>query len=440
LLHGGETVLVAVSGGVDSVALLDVLCQLAPALALTIRCVHVHHGLRSEADTDAEFVQRLAEKLAVPFHLERVTVRSAPPWEGLEAEARRARYAALEARALSAGAARIATGHTADDQAETVLMRLLDGAGPRGLAGIAPARGRIIRPLLDARREEVLAHARSRGLDWVEDATNRDPRFLRNRIRHEVLPVLAGVFGPRLAESLCRSAALSRELVSDLDRQAQSELGRLAARGAYGFVFPVAALVGLPDEVAAQVLLLAASELGESRPRRAAAHRAVRRLLRPDAPRRALRLGRLGLERSGAWLRVGPNQLPILAARRFQVPGTLELPELGLRLDARCFAGGPDFAPSRELRRVAFDAEHLPATFEVRSRRPGDRFTPFGGSGERRLKSFLIDARIPRWERARIPLLEAAGDIIWVAGVRRGQAATVGPETKRILEVTLDNL
>jgi tRNA(Ile)-lysidine synthase len=153
-----------------------------------------------------------------------------------------------------------------------------------------------------------------------------------------------------------------------------------------------------------------------------------------------LRLGRLGLERSGAWLRVGPNQLPILAARRFQVPGTLELPELGLRLDARCFAGGPDFAPSRELRRVAFDAEHLPATFEVRSRRKGDRFTPFGGSGERRLKSFLIDARIPRWERARIPLLEAAGDIIWVAGVRRGQAATVGPETKRILEVTLDNL
>ncbi len=118
----------------------------------------------------------------------------------------------------------------------------------------------------------------------------------------------------------------------------------------------------------------------------------------------------------------------------------MELPELGQRLDARCFTRSPDFVPPREARRVAFDADRLQAVLGVRPRRSGDRFTPFGGSGERRLKSFLIDAGIPRWERARIPLIEAAGEIIWVAGVRRGQAAAVGPETKRILEVTLDSL
>ena len=440
LLQGGETVLIAVSGGADSVALLDVLRDLRPALGLALACAHVHHGLRAEADADADFVQRLCEKLEVPFHLERVAVRREPPWEGLEAEARRARYAALEARAVALGARRIATGHTADDQAETVLMRLLEGAGPRGLAGIALARGVFIRPLLETRREEILAHLASRGLGWVEDATNRDPRFLRNRMRHDVLPFLGHVFGPGVVESLCRSATLSRGLVADLERQARSELGRVATRGASGVVFPVAELLGRPDEVAVQMLLLAAAELGETRPRRAAAQRALRRVLLAQAPRRSVRMGRLCLERSGRWLRVGPALLPALAARRFTVPGSLDLGELGLRLDARRFERSPDYALPREARRVAFDADHLPTALDVRSRRSGDRFAPFGGPGERRLKSFLIDARIPRWERPRIPLLEAAGDIIWVAGVRRGQTAPVGPHTKRILEVTLDSL
>jgi len=440
LLHGGEAVLAAVSGGADSVALLDVLHELAPALRLALACVHVHHGLRPEAEADALFVRRLAATLHVPFHLDRVIVRREPPWEGLEAEARRARYRALEARALAVGATRVATGHTADDQAETVLMRLLEGAGPRGLAGIAPARGALIRPLLDTRRDEILDHLASRGLRWVEDATNRDVRFLRNRLRHDVLPFLTRTVGPRIVESLCRSARLSRGLVADLDRGAESELRRLATRGPCGIALPVAAVSALPEELAAQVLLLAAAELGESRPRRATAHRAIRRLLRPGGPPRALRLGRLSVEASGEWLRVGPTILAAVLPRRFDVPGSVELGELGLRLDARCFPRDADFAPPREARRVAFDAERLPATLTVRGRRSGDRFTPFGAPGERRLKSFLIDAGIPRWERARIPLIEAEGDIIWVAGVRRSQAAAVGPHTKRILEVTLDFL
>ncbi len=440
LLHGGETVLVAVSGGADSMALLDVLRDLRPMLGLTLHSAHVHHGLRAEADADADFVRSLSERLGVPFHLERVTVRREPPWEGLEAEARRARYAALEARALTLGADCIATGHTADDQAETVVMRLLQGAGPRGLSGIAPARGRVIRPLLDARRDEVLAHLASRGLGWIEDATNRDSRFLRNRLRHDVLPFLARPLGPGLVESLCRSADLCRELVADLERQARWELERVAKRAPSGIIFSVSELLSKSEELAAQMLLLAAAELGAARPHRAAAQRAMRRMLAPRAPRRAARLGRLSLERSGSWLRVGPAVLPAVVARRFEVPGSVDLNELGLRLDARCFEVGPGYVPPRDVRRVAFDADCLPAALGVRARRSGDRFAPFGGPSERRLKSFLIDAGIPRWERSRIPLLEAAGDIIWVAGVRRGQTAPVGPKTKRILEVTLDCL
>jgi tRNA(Ile)-lysidine synthase len=420
--------------------MLDVLRELAPRFRLTIECVHVHHDLRPEADRDARFVEHLCQTLGVPCHVERVSVRRAPPWDGLEAEARRARYRAFALRADQVSATRIATGHTADDQAETVLMRLLQGAGPRGLSGILPARGPFIRPLLGVRRLEILDHLASRGLAWVEDATNADTRFLRNRLRHSIMPSLAEIFGPRVVESLGRAAALCREAVDDLERRAQAELGRLAQRGVDGIVLPAAELTGMPEDLAAEVLFRAAAELGGSHPRRAAAHRAVRRLLRPGSAPQPVRTGALSMERSGAWLRVGPPALAPLVPRAMDVPGTTTLPEVGLKFTARVIARPPDFSPPRDPRRVAFDADLLPPRLEVRARRTGDRFTPFGGAGERRLKSFLIDARVPRWARARLPLLEAGGDIIWLAGVRRGHAAPVGPETRRILEVTLDGL
>jgi tRNA(Ile)-lysidine synthase len=437
LLQGGETILVAVSGGPDSVALLDVLQELRAVLHLTLACAHVHHGLREEADADAGVVRGLCQRLAVPCHLERVVVPSGPPWDGLEAEARRVRYAALEARALAVGARRIATGHTADDQAETVLMRLLEGAGPRGLAGMALARGALIRPLLEVRRSEIVAHLTARGLPWVEDRTNRNPRFLRNRIRHDVLPFLARSFGGDLVEPLCRSAALCRRLVADLDRQARSELERLATRGPAGFVFSVKALLALPEDLAAAVLVQAAADLGETRPRRGAVARALGRVLRPRAPRRSVALGRLCVERSGRWLRVGSARLPVLITRDLRVPGSVDLAEVGLRLDARCHERRPGYEVPRDAWRAAFDAARLPTALVVRSRRSGDQFEPFGGSGEQRLRSFLIDAHVPRWERPRVPLLEADGAIIWVGGVRRGRAAPVGPETTRVLEVAL---
>jgi tRNA(Ile)-lysidine synthase len=143
------------------------------------------------------------------------------------------------------------------------------------------------------------------------------------------------------------------------------------------------------------------------------------------------------VERSGRWLRVGQGRLPALAAHEFPVPGELPLPEVGLVLDARCFERAPGYAAPREAARAAFDADLLPRRLHVRGRRRGDRFAPFGGPAERRLKSFLIDAGVPRWERDRVPLVEAGGDIIWVAGFRRGQAAPIGPGTRRILEVTV---
>src|SRR5262245_19723142 len=216
LFGPGDSVLVAVSGGPDSVALLHALAGLRAECGLTLTAGHVHHGLRPEADRDAEFVRGLAARLGCPVAVAAVRLPQRPG-RSPEAAARAARYAALGRMARAAGASRIAMAHTADDQAETVLMRLLEGAGPRGLAGIPIRRGPVIRPLLEVDRAAVLAYLAAHGLPWVEDATNRDTKLLRNRIRHELLPLLGAHGWPRLPAALRRTAAASRELSEALD-------------------------------------------------------------------------------------------------------------------------------------------------------------------------------------------------------------------------------
>jgi tRNA(Ile)-lysidine synthase len=438
MLRGGEGVLVAVSGGPDSVALLDVLCSLRAPLALALSVAHVHHGLRPEADAEAEAVERLCARLGVACRVERVTVRRAPPWDGLEAESRRARHAALARAAHAVGAARIATGHTADDQAETVLMRLLQGAGPRGLGGIAPVRGALISPLIETRRADVVAHLDARGLTAAEDASNRDPRFLRSRIRHDLLPFMAELTGGSVVEALGRSAAAARAVVGDLEARARADLERAATRDAAGFTLEVGPLEAQPLELAAETIRQAAALLGETRPLRGPAQRALRRLLGAAPRRRGVRLGRLVVERSGRRLRVGPPALSAVATRAWAAPGVLEMPEIGQRLTARVFTRGPDYVVPREPAHAAFDADLLPPALTVRARRRGDVFAPFGAAGLRRLKSFLIDAGVPRWQRPRTPLVEAGGDIVWVAGVRRGRRAPITAATTRILELRLE--
>ena len=188
------------------------------------------------------------------------------------------------------------------------------------------------------------------------------------------------------------------------------------------------------------MLRQAAALLGETRPLRGPAQRALRRLLAEAPRRRAARLGRLAVERSGRRLRVGPVALPALVARAWSVPGALELPEIGARLDARLVVRAGDYAIPRAPGRAVFDADALPSALAVRARRRGDLFSPFGAPALRRLKSFLIDAGVPRWQRARTPLVEAGGEIIWVAGIRRGSIAPVTAATTRILELALDSL
>jgi tRNA(Ile)-lysidine synthase len=432
MLAGGETVLVAVSGGADSVALLHLLASLATAWRLGLHVIHVDHQLRADSAKDAEFVHALGARLGIAVDVATVTVDRRG---SLEAAARSARYAALEACATRIGAARIALGHTADDQAETVLMRLVQGAGVRGLAGIPPVRGRIIRPLIELSRPVLEAELRRAGLMWVEDPTNRDPKFLRNRIRHELLPLLSDSYNPDIAPALVRVAALAREAVFALDESAAAELDRLAVWGDRAVTVSLEPLRRLPRPIAAEVVRQAAARLGSRAPLRAWAHRGLKRVLAVPAPRRAFKLGGVTVEVSGALARLASAPLPALIERVVPVPGRTEMPEIGQALDARLIS--PDaYEIPRDATSVAFDADELAAPLIVRARRRGDRFVAFGGV-ERRLKTLLIEAKIPRWDRGRVPVVEAGGAIVWVGRVRRGAAARVTARTRRVLELTL---
>ena len=433
MLAGGETVLVGVSGGADSVALLHTLLAVRSRLSLTLHVLHVHHGLRPEADEEAAFVESLGRRLSVPVSVERVQVPSAPG-ESLEAHARAERYAAFRKWAGALDASKIALAHTADDQAETVLMRLLEGAGPRGLAGIPPVRGRFIRPLIEVRRGELETELERAGLSWVEDPSNRDLKFLRNRIRHDLLPFLAGAYNPKITEALCRAAALARALVQDVEALARQELDRLSEVEEGGLVLSRAALRALQPGMGEEVLRQALISLGERGPLRAWAQRALRMPLQVDSPR-PIKLGGVWLEVSGDRVRLSRGKTEALPETSLPVPGSITLAEVALRLEAREFERPAPYRPPVDPWTVAFDRGALPPVLTVRSRLPGDRFHPFGAPGAKRLKTFLIDAKIPRWRRDRLPLLLANGEIAWLVGVRRGAIAPVIAATRRIVEV-----
>jgi tRNA(Ile)-lysidine synthase len=445
LLDRGDHVLVGVSGGPDSVALLHALTLLRSEYALRLTVCHVHHGLRPEADRDAAFVQALAARLGCSARVVRVEV---PRGGGRSPEeaARLARHAALSRVAQATGANRIALGHTADDQVETVLMRILQGAGPRGLAGIPDRRGRIVRPLLDVGRGAVQAHLAAHGLEAVDDATNRDPQFLRNRVRHGLLPLLAAQAGPRVPDALRRVARASREAVEALDALVRSRLAGHLTRTPVGWRLALAAFDGLPAGAAKAALRLALVEV-------AATDRLPSGLRAPHLDA----LARLLVSATGARVRLpagvvverGRDALWLLRPDVSPEPVALAVPGYAragnlVGVTAAIEAPGPG-RPGDPAWEACFDAEALglgsvaggssAGVLLVRPRRSGERMVPFGGGGAVRLTKLLAGAGVPRHARARWPVVAREDEVLWLLGVRRGAAAPLTAATRTVLRL-----
>lgn len=417
----GARVAVALSGGADSVALLFLLHDLAAAGELQLAgAAHLHHGLRSGADEDAAFCAALAGRLGVPFEAACVDA-AARAWRtrcSVEAAARAARYEFFEAAATRLGADHVAVGHTRDDQAETVLLRLLRGSGSAGLRGILPVRGRIVRPLLGCTRAELRAYLVARGEPWREDETNADPRLPRNRVRLELLPYLRRHFSRGVDAVLARTAEVARvedALLRALEEQA---FARAVTVGTAGVRIEAHVLGALPEALQWRVARRALATAAGGRAYGMGAARAVVQACAGEVQGGADLPG-LRMERfRGAVvlsIRRAPGR-PVPFAHPLAVPGEVWIPEAGCRLVAQRWPAGPAGGrPDRD--RVLVDAEALALPLTVRSRRPGDWLRPVGLGGRKKLQDLFVDRKVARAERDRVPIVaDRLGRIVWVAG------------------------
>ncbi|MGE5361610.1 MAG: tRNA lysidine(34) synthetase TilS [Bacteroidales bacterium] len=438
---------VAVSGGADSVALVHLVRELERAGRCELAgLAHLNHMLRGEdSDRDERFCAELAERLAVPFASAQVDVRALAHGRGISVESagHEARYDFLKHAAATLGADRVALGHTRDDQAETFLLRLLRGAGPRGLAGMYPRHGLFVRPLLDCSRADVRAYVADHELDFREDATNADISVPRNRLRHEAVPVLMSLSRAAIP-AIGRAATIARDDVEFLDSVAADECARLTEEVAEGLRVDAAALRTAPPAIGRRVAALALSQVAGGRFigfRHAQALLDLARRRRPapavlDLPgSTARRTGEVILlertvedGRPGGVRRRGRTAEPAIDAElgtnsfRFSlsIPGEVRSPA-GWTVTAESASvgrwAGPDARTKGLAPTAALDAAIVSGPLLVRNWSHGDRFRPLGLKGSKKLQDFFVDRKVPRADRVRVPIVVAAdGRVAWVAG------------------------
>lgn len=452
LFATGDTILVAVSGGADSVALLYLLSELAPSSNLTLLVMHIDHGLRGEeSEEDARFVAALCDRLGFPLTRERVELAAGLDrlkGRSIQEMAREARYAALLRVAGGVGAGKIAVGHTADDQAETLLMWMLRGAGAAGLAGIPPVRDqRIIRPLLELSRTEVLEYLRTRGVTFRTDSSNATLRYARNRVRHELVPVLKR-FNPAVLETLVRQADLLREEDACLEQMASEALLTIAQKRAGGELsLDRASLLALPVALQRRVVRAVlrwttgtvqgpsfgavAAVLDRVVHGRSGSSLDVRgAIIEREYERIRVRLRRPASRRA--------SQMPAASdteALAVAVPSAVEWPPTGQAVRIRVdHPPSPIADGSTGGHTAVFDADRMTWNLTLRSWQPGDAFHPLGMQGRRKkLQDYFADLKLPREERRRVPLLVAPEGILWIVGYRTDDRFRPTSSTRRLL-------
>ena len=423
MLTPGERVLVAVSGGADSMALLLCLRILAPVLDCSLIVAHLNHCLRGkEADADEAFVRRMSADLELPYESDTVDVKrkAFEAKQNLEQTAREERYDFLRRTAEKTGAQKIAVGHNQNDQAETALFRFLRGSGIEGLSAIHPVvDGRVIRPLLECSRKNILEYLKQRGGEYREDSTNADLRFSRNRIRRELVPYLEDNFNPGLIRTIAREASLMRETSSLLESLAIPAFEAMYRPFDGGIALGIEAIAVLHPALQKQVLRCALRYCLGSLKGLTLTH--VEALL--SLCRHSQSGDRLPLPRKAMAMRQFDELLLLRNAPESQagfcyeleVPGDCYVPEARATFQAGFCRAQEQNGENDYANRALFEPSALQGSLVVRSRISGDRY---GGSDHRKIKKMLIDRKIPLIQRNALPMVVSGEDVIWIPGFR----------------------
>ncbi|MDX9745298.1 MAG: tRNA lysidine(34) synthetase TilS [Syntrophales bacterium] len=464
MLKRGDRVIVGVSGGADSMALLSVLHRLRDELAVTLVVAHMNHGLRgSESDADGDLVGNTAATLGLPFHERRVDIGSLAKREGLSLEdmARRERYGFFHHLLQDLPADKITLGHQRHDQAETVLMNLIRGAGSRGLRGILPVRENVlIRPFLDVSREEILAYLDGESIPYREDSSNQSGEFLRNRIRLDLMGQMKR-YNPRIEARLCDLAETMRLENDFLERETTGALKRLGVSGGGDTALRIGDMRELHGAMQRRVIkavlerrsqrqngisrvhvdavarLLERGRVGQmlSLPFDTEVFRQYDGLLFREKTRRRSKRAESG-ERNGA--RPPGIVPPFQGAFRYRIddiPANILIEETGMRL--RLTKTGAPACDLKSENVVLLDYKKITFPCEIRNIRSGDRFRPLGMGGTKKLRTFFADRKVPREIRKETPLLVDGEKVLCVVGITVSDTAKITPSTKTCLKIEM---
>ena len=439
LFRPGDTLVVALSGGADSTALLDLLSRF-PDYGLHLIAAHLNHCLRgAESDADEEFCRKLALRHAIPFETRRIDINMAAATGRLNLEdaGRCARIEFLDEIRTTYGAAAVVLAHHADDQAETVLMRLLRGSGMTGLSGMAYRNDRgYVRPLLDIRRTEIEQYLRESGQEWREDASNSDTAYLRNRIRHELLPLLE-TYNPAIRSTLAATASVIGGDEALLEEMTSQSFGESCRMEEGRVVCNIGQLTMLNPALRRRVLRLVFKEAAGTLEGLSLCHiEALGDLLDSDRPnsRCSLPRGITAVREYDRLLLMQEIDAPLESGFEFLItePGSYQLPAGGSL--AVVLTGMADFAADPAS--VCIDPAKTPFPWLIRTFQPGDRIVPFGMSGRKKVKDIFIDRKIPLSERRRIPLLLCGDELLWIAGVCASELCRIDAGSAAAVRVT----
>ncbi|MDD2554889.1 MAG: tRNA lysidine(34) synthetase TilS [Syntrophaceticus sp.] len=446
LIDPGMRVVVGVSGGADSVALLSVLRELAPSFSMELHVAHLNHLLRDEAGDDAAFVQRFAHSLEIPVTVgyARVADYGRRNKMSTEEAARWARYRFLGHVARKVGAPRIAVGHHLGDQVETVIFNFLRGAGPAGIAGIPVHNRGVVRPLLGVTREEIENYCSSLGLSWCTDLTNLTTDYQRNRIRVELLPYLRQSFNPRVDRAVAQTAEIISEEDKVMDHLAAFLLKGITVEEQGELRVSLDEFLSLPLALQRRMLRKVIRRQG-GRLRDFGYHNYNDCLSYLEVPHTCGELhlphGWRLIKGSGYFIfsKACPRDGVVPEVHRIlNVPGETEIPELDLSICAEVKPYDQGYSQfihnfREESYQAGFDYDKIQLPIFVRTRRAGDRIRPFGLQGTKKIKKLFNDLKVPPQQRDSVPLVVSDDEIYWVVGYRRGAAAPVTGETRHIL-------